>query len=148
MQHPIVARRLLRSSGGKGAVYIERGGAIIDAPLYVKYIPKRKEFRVHVHNGNVILVQEKRKRSGSNPDKKIRSHENDWVFCTHNLVEPADLRSVALAACTAVGHGGGVDIIWNELRNRCYALEVNSAPGLSESSALIYANVFAGELHG
>jgi len=146
MQHPIVARKLLRSSGGKGAVYIERGGAVIDAPLYVKYIPKKKEFRVHVHNGNIILVQQKRKRSGTSPDTKIRSHENDWVFCINNITEPEDLRSVALAACAAVGHGGGVDIIWNQLQNRCYALEVNSAPGLSDSSALTYANVFVQEL--
>lgn len=69
----VVARRLLRSFGGRGITYIERGGNLVPAPLYVKYVPKKKEFRVHVYNNQVILIQEKRRRRGTRPDAKIRS---------------------------------------------------------------------------
>jgi len=141
----IVGRKFLRSQGGKGAEYHEKGSKLTPALLYVKYIPKAKEFRVHIVNGKVILVQEKRQRKGSKVDYKIRSHENDWVFCFQNIVEPKDLRKVALDACAAVGHGGAVDIVWNEKKNKCFALEVNSAPGLCPTSAQIYAKAIVNE---
>ena len=136
---PILARKYLNSSGGKGAVYLDRGSDLVPAPLYVKYIPKRKEFRVHVWGDNVILVQEKRKRRGADPDPKIRSHENDWVFCVSDIVAPGDLLTVARMAVEAVGHGGAVDVVWNEKLNKCFALEVNSAPGLCPTTAKVYA---------
>jgi hypothetical protein len=135
----IVARKLLRASRGKGAVYIERGGECIDAPLYVKYILKKKEFRVHVYADQVLLVQEKRRRRGTKPDSKIRSHDRDWVFCTQNLVYGPALLDVALDACRAVGHSGAVDIVYNERQDKYFVLEVNSAPGLSPSTAEKYA---------
>jgi glutathione synthase/RimK-type ligase-like ATP-grasp enzyme len=137
----VMARLLLRSSGGKGAVFLPKGSEVIDAPLYVKYIPKEKEYRVHVWKNKVILVQEKRKRKGTNPDSKIRTH-GDWVFCTKDIVEPAELQEVglrAVAACSDNG-SGAVDIIWNKKQNKCYALEVNSAPGMCKTTAAIYAN--------
>lgn len=38
---------------------------------------------------------------------------------------------MALAACNALGlESGAVDIIWNEKENKCYVLEVNTAPGI------------------
>jgi glutathione synthase/RimK-type ligase-like ATP-grasp enzyme len=135
----VVVRKLLRSSGGKGASYIEGNVDVPVAPLYVDYIKKKKEFRVHVLESQVVHVQEKRKRRGTAPDTRIRSHENDWVFCTENVVEPHDLRTVALKATRAVGHSGAVDIVWNQKQDKCYALEVNSAPGLCPTSAKKYA---------
>jgi hypothetical protein len=109
------------------------------APLYTKYIPKKKEYRVHVIDNEVLLIQEKRKRRGQEADAKVRSHANGWVFCFNDIVVPEDLCLVALAAVEAVGHGGAVDIVWNERVGKCFALEVNSAPGLCPKSASIYA---------
>jgi len=138
---PVIARKLLNASEGRGAVYTESVADLPDAPLYVQYIPKKKEFRVHVWDNEVVFVQEKRRRQGSNADAKIRNH-GDWVFCFNNIAEPADLRAVALAAAAAVGHSGAVDIIYNERKNKCYALEINSAPGLCPTSAKKYAEHF------
>jgi hypothetical protein len=114
-----------------------------DAPLYVKYIPKKKEFRVHVLGGETILVQEKRMRRGSGEtiNRKIRNH-GDWVFCTKDIVEPEGLREVGHAAVIATCPetlSGAADVVWNERQNRCFVLEVNSAPGLCPSSAKVYA---------
>lgn len=136
---PVIARKLLSSHGGKGAVFMGTPVDFIAAPLYTKYIKKYQEFRVHVFNGKVLLVQEKRKRKGTNPDYRIRNH-GDWVFCNKDIVEPEGLRKVGQDAVAAVGLlYGAVDIAYNAFHKQCYALEVNSAPGLSPSTALLYA---------
>jgi len=139
--HVVFARTLLNSSEGKGIVVVNQG-SVPDAPLYTKYKKKKKEFRVHVFDGTVISVQEKRKRKDYNgtTNAQIRSYRHGWVFCRENVVEPADLRSVAQQAIKALGlHFGAVDIIWNALDNVSYVLEVNTAPGVEGSSTDIYA---------
>jgi glutathione synthase/RimK-type ligase-like ATP-grasp enzyme len=46
-----------------------------------------------------------------------------------------------LAAVSALGLDfGAVDIIWNEREDKCYVLEVNTAPGLQGSTLENYAN--------
>lgn len=138
----VVVRKLLKASEGRGIVMVEPGNSVPNAPLYVKYLKKKKEFRVHVWQDQVVLVQEKRKRKGVDADPRIRNH-GDWVFCTKNILEPEDLRASALAAVKAVCKetlSGAVDVIWNKKLNKCFVLEINSAPGLaSNSSAMAYA---------
>jgi len=137
----VVCRKLLKASEGRGIVLATTLESLVQAPLYVKYVPKKKEFRVHVLGGEVILVQEKRKRRGSEADYQVRNH-GDWVFCFNDIVEPDDLRKVGLDAVLAVCPetiSGAVDVVWNKKHNKCYVLEVNSAPGLCPKSALIYA---------
>jgi glutathione synthase/RimK-type ligase-like ATP-grasp enzyme len=143
----ILARKLLSSSQGKGIV-VCKSLPIVDAPLYVKYVRKDKEFRVHVHNGDVIDLQEKRRRNnvrdenGNRPSGLIRNLENDWVFCRNNIVEPEGLRKIAIDAIRAIGLlFGAVDIILSK-EGKLLILEVNTAPGLCESTATKYAQAF------
>jgi len=140
----VFCRNLLSSSGGRGIIIVGGNNDASGAPLYVKYKKKRKEFRVHVFNGEVIEVAEKRKRGGFDSQDPfnfyVRNWENGWVFCCQNVVEPANLRPLALKAVNAVGlNFGAVDIIWNEFENMCYALEVNTAPGVDNRTAKAYA---------
>lgn len=140
--HGIMARETVTSFEGRGCHFYPKGysGPVVDAPLYTMYIPKRKEFRVHVYEGRVICVTEKRRKNGADANDAIRSNANGWVFCFNDIVEPPTLRELAVRAVEAVGlQLGGVDIIWNEKANRCYVLEVNSAPGLTTRSAEAYA---------
>lgn len=141
----VLARTKLNASEGRGIV-ICKVLPLPEAPLYVKLIKKKKEFRVHVLNGQVIDLQEKRRRNGVRQadgqpiDGTIRNIGNDWVFCRGNIVEPTGLRDLGVAAVRACGlMFGAVDVIWNEYHNRLYALEVNTAPGLCESTATSYA---------
>lgn len=109
-------------------------------PLYTKYVRKQKEFRVHVMRGEVIDVQQKRKRNGIDNGGLIRNLANGWIFAHENTVEPAELRPLGIAAVSALELDfGAVDIIWNERQNRCYVLEVNTAPGLSQTTCDKYA---------
>lgn len=137
----VVCRRLLRASEGRGIVLATTSESLVQAPLYVKYVPKKKEFRVHVAGGEVILVQQKKKRRGVDANAQIRNH-GDWVFCLNDIEEPDDLRTVGHAAVMAVCPStlcGAVDIVWNKKQNKCFVLEVNSAPGLCPKTAKIYA---------
>jgi glutathione synthase/RimK-type ligase-like ATP-grasp enzyme len=127
----IVSRSILNGFGGNGITLSESDALSNNQLLYVKYVKKRHEYRVHVFNGFVIDVTWKRKKKGVGHDSKIRNYKNGWVYCRDNLTEPVDLRLTALRAISSLGlNFGAVDIIWNEKQNKCYALEVNTAPGL------------------
>ena len=62
---------------------------------------------------------------------RVRNVSNGYVYCRDNLNPPADASGLAIRAVAACGYEyGAVDIIYNEKRNQCYVLEVNSRPGL------------------
>ena len=135
--HAVVCRRLLRASGGKGIHIIGPDDAgLVQAPLYVKYIKKAEEYRVHVFNKKVIDVQQKKARKGvEEVNYKIRNHENGWVFCREEISPPDEALSIAVDAVNALGLDfGAVDIIYNKHYDKCYVLEVNTAPGLEGST--------------
>ena len=139
----VVCRTILNGHGGIGIHLSDAERPLVRAPLYVKYKKKRKEFRVHVFKGQVIDVSEKRKMSSIRRPEKfdgyIRNHINGWVFCRDSVVEPIDLRPISLAACAACGLDfGAVDVIWNEHENKCYVLEINTAPGLEGTTLQRY----------
>ena len=139
----VVARTLTNSSEGRGITIFNKGDIPPLAPLYTEYIPKKKEFRVHVWNNEVIDVSEKRKKSGYAEERntQVRNTANGYVFCRNGVVEPDGMRQLALDAVAALGRTyGAVDIIWNEKRNMCYVLEVNSRPGMEGTTVEIYAN--------
>lgn len=143
----VVCRTLLRGSEGRGIVVAETPEQIVDAPLYTRYTKKRKEFRVHVFNGEVIDVQEKRKRRDFTDDRdhRIRNTANGYVFCRDGLVEPQGLRETALAAVRALVYPmGAVDIGYNERDNRCFVFEVNSTPGMEGTTLQKYATAIEG----
>ncbi len=134
-----VLARTPGGQGGSGIHVVHPNQPLPFMPLYTKLIEKQKEFRVHVVNGSVIDVQEKRRRNGAPPtDGIVRSHDNDWVFCHQNIIEPADLRSTGVSAVAALGLDfGAVDLLWNQLAG-CLVLEVNTAPGQSPSTTRKY----------
>lgn len=141
----VVCRTILNGHSGRGIVLADCIEKLVPCPLYVKYKKKRKEYRVHVFQNRVIDVAEKRKRRMDNPpafDGYVRNLSNGWVFCRDGVVKPPDLDQLAIAACNALGLDfGAVDIIWNERDNKCYLLEVNTAPGLEGTTLLNYTNV-------
>jgi glutathione synthase/RimK-type ligase-like ATP-grasp enzyme len=146
----VVCRTKLNGHSGAGIVLAAREEDVVrDCPLYVKYIKKAKEFRVHVAFGDVIDVQAKRQRAEFEGETNfaIRNHQNGWVYCRENIEEPADLREQATRAILTLGLDfGAVDIIYNQHYNRCYVLEVNTAPGLEGTSVGIYTQAFINKL--
>jgi glutathione synthase/RimK-type ligase-like ATP-grasp enzyme len=142
----VVCRTKLNGHSGAGIVLAAREEDVVrDCPLYVKYVKKAKEFRIHVAFGEVIDVQAKRKRADyeGETDYAIRNHHTGWVYCRENIEEPTDLREQALRAIQTLGLDfGAVDIIYNQHYNKCYVLEVNTAPGLEGQTVTSYTQAF------
>jgi hypothetical protein len=139
----VVARHLTNSCEGRGITIFNREDIPPPAPLYTEYIPKKKEFRVHIWNNEVVDVSEKRKRKGFEETRntQIRNTANGYVFCRTGVIEPTDLRPVACDAVRALGRTyGAVDVIWNEKRNKCFVLEVNARPGIEGTTLNNYVN--------
>lgn len=145
-----VARTKLTGFGGEGIILFDPKEELPpDAPLYVQYKKKKKEFRVHVFKGEVIDVTQKKKRKDFDGEinTKIRNYANGWVYCREDIVEPEDLREQAILAVQTLGLDfGAVDCIWNEKENKSYALENNTAPGLEGTTIEVYKNAILKEL--
>lgn len=143
----VVARTVLNGNSGAGIVIIEPDEEdIVNAPLYVKYVPKKQEYRIHVRGGEVVDVQRKARRKDTPDDQvnwKVRNHDNGFIFARNDVVAPEDVPVQALAAVKAIGLDfGAVDIIYNEKQQRAYVLEINTAPGLSGTTLEGYAEAF------
>jgi glutathione synthase/RimK-type ligase-like ATP-grasp enzyme len=138
----VVCRTALRGSEGRGIVMAEREDQLVPAPLYTRYFKKKKEFRVHVLNGAVIDVQEKRRRNGvEGGDTRIRNLANGYVFCRDHITPPEGLSELSIRATAALGYSlGAVDIAFNERNNSLVVFEVNANPGLQGTTLENYAN--------
>jgi len=147
----VFARTLLNSHSGEGIEEITADKEAIvddipDAPLYVLYVPKKHEYRVHILGPSHVDVQEKLRSMDTPLDEvnwRVRSHQNGFVYGR----EKAHVNNACIAlAKKAVGlcglDFGAVDIIYNERRNRYYVLEVNTAPGAVGTTAENYAKYF------
>jgi glutathione synthase/RimK-type ligase-like ATP-grasp enzyme len=140
-----VVREKLSGHSGEGIVLLE--GGIEDVPegkLYVRYIPKKDEYRVHVCGGEVIDLQRKA-RSKDVPDDevnwKIRNHSNGFIFARNEGKDvPVCVREESVKAVEALGLDfGAVDVVYNEKQDKAYVLEVNTAPGLEGTTLESYA---------
>ncbi|HMU97840.1 MAG TPA: ATP-grasp domain-containing protein [Chitinophagales bacterium] len=144
----VVGRRLLTGHSGEGIILFKLEDEQFDdglsCKLYVKYIKKEHEYRVHVFNGKVIDIQQKKRKVGfENRNNQIRNHKNGWVYCRENITKPEGMEELAVQACSCIGLTyGAVDIIYNKKQNKCYVLEINTAPGLINQTALLYATNF------
>ncbi len=150
---PVVCRTLLEAHSGAGIVIAEDRDELVDAPLYVKYIKKQDEFRIHVGRGpgrrsvyDVIAVQRKA-RDKSVPDSmvdwQVRNHANGFVYTRNNFTTPDPVIQVARKAVDVSGLDfGAVDVIYNNKQNRAYVLEINTAPGLQGQTVTDYAEFF------
>ena len=137
----IFARTKVNSSGGAGIVVCRPGDVIPDAPLYVRYIPKREEYRIHVVNNKVIFIQQKKMKLEaelSRDDKLIRNHANGWVFCLVDMdTIPEEIKHAGRLAVNGLGlHFGAVDLLIGRDDGLPYVLECNTAPGLSSPTLL------------
>jgi glutathione synthase/RimK-type ligase-like ATP-grasp enzyme len=146
----VVARTVLNGHSGAGIVVLEGEDAdVVKAPLYVEYVPKKQEYRIHVCNGEVVDIQRKARNkevADENVNWKIRNHANGFIFARGEeaLGEvPADVTEQAVNAVKALGLDfGAADVIFNDKQQQAYVLEVNTAPGLSGATLEGYVKRF------
>lgn len=152
----VVERHILRGHSGDGIRIVsnrhnELPSNLIEAPLYSKYLNKRREFRVHVikinNNNYTFHIQQKKRRiETNNPNWRVRNLENGFIYASEEVDENVDrhaLFDLAKKAITGLDFGA-VDIL--ETNDSLYnnqlgynggeliVLEVNTAPGISATS--------------
>ncbi len=146
----VVERHELRGNSGEGIRIVNNTDSdmpsdLQSAPLYTKFIAKTNEFRVHVFRGEVIDYIEKKKvladRRPANFNKYISSVNFGWVFSRTDVRDMPEVRAIAIKAVAALGLDfGAVDIVYEN--GLPYVLEINTAPGLSGTTLVKYANTF------
>jgi glutathione synthase/RimK-type ligase-like ATP-grasp enzyme len=137
----IVARKVLTGCEGNGIVIIEPGEAIVDAPLYSKYVNKIREYRVHATRDKAFATHKKIRDPKQEPKSwKVRSYANGFIFQRNNI-EPSKVRDLlAVQAVSVLGLDfGAVDII-EDKNGKFYILEVNTAPGIEGQTVPLYAS--------
>ena len=145
----VMGREVLNGTGGAGCVYVKRGEIerdrqaaaqkLANCRLFVEFIPNCVEYRIHVFDGEVIDVQQKKRRQGSEASSAIKNLANGWVYTREGVDPPAYIISAAVAAVGELQLDfGAVDIM--DKNDRAYVLEVNTAPGLEGSTVLAYTN--------
>jgi glutathione synthase/RimK-type ligase-like ATP-grasp enzyme len=143
----VFARTVLAGHSGEGIVKVTSLAeleAIPNNTLLCLYVPKRREFRLHVaKTQGLFSVQEKKARLESQVevDFQIRNLANGFVFARNSLDQvPADAVNQAVKALTMVNLDfGAVDVIWNERKQEAFVLEINTAPGLEGQTVIDYA---------
>lgn len=143
---PLVGRRIIKGHGAMGIEIIPEPEYFLDVPLYTKYIKKKDEYRVHIFNGEVLDVTQKKLRHGLNGavDYKVRNHAGGWVYARTNIDPPQDVIVQSIAAVSALGlNFGAVDVGWNAHYQQAHVYEVNTAPGLVGTTLYKYSRKIA-----
>lgn len=146
---PIVCRTVLNGHSGQGIVIARNRSELVPAPLYVKYVKKQQEYRVHVgrvegrkNPDTVIAVQRKARELGvpdSEVNWEVRNHSNGFVYVRNGFTAPVAVVDAARQVFCATGLDfGAVDVIYNERREAAYVLEVNTAPGMEGRTVADY----------
>lgn len=146
--YKIVARTLLNSHSGNGAIVVEPGSPVPYAPLYTRYFRRDAEYRVHVFRGQIIDYCQKKRRSnheeipGFNPH--IRTHQFGWVYCRDSVALPETVKVNSLLAVSCLGLDfGAVDVLYRVAKNSAVVLEVNTAPGIEGTTLEKYASAIS-----
>lgn len=153
--HTVVERHVLNGNSGDGIRLVEPNDeeGLSRCPLYVKYVPKKQEYRIHVCGGQAVDIQRKARRkdvADEDINWKIRNHDNGFIFARNEDGEvPADVIVQAVSAVGTLGLAfGAVDVIFNEKSQQAYVLEVNTAPGLAGATLEGYVSRFKDYLEG
>lgn len=158
--YPIVCRTVLSGHSGDGIVIANSAADLVPCNLFVQYVKKSDEYRVHVGTNesvypysegggpSIIAVQRKARRL-STPDNEVnwqvRNLAGGFVFVREGFTTPPAVLDAAKRALVVSGLDfGAVDVIWNSQREKAYVLEINTAPGLEGQTVKDYASFFRG----
>jgi hypothetical protein len=140
----VYCRTNLTGHSGSGIVIASDVDSLVTAPLYTKATRHKYEFRVHVFRETVIDVQQKKRRSNwTGGDTGIRNHSNGYIYARADIDYPQEIEQAAIQAVKLLGLDfGAVDIGYRERDNKVFLFEVNTAPGLTGTTLIKYAQAF------
>lgn len=149
---PVVCRCVLAGHSGDGIVIASNRDGLVHASLYVRYVKKQDEYRVHTgrqKDETVVIAVQRKARSHAVPNHEVnwqvRSHKNGFVFVREGVNPPASIIEAAKQALEMSGLDfGAVDVIYNADKKAAFVLEINTAPGLEGQTVADYASFFKG----
>lgn len=143
--HTVVARTKLNGHSGEGIHILTQDNEFVEAPLYVKYVKKNAEYRIHVFQEEVFFVQKKARKLDV-PDEEVnwqvRNHQNGFIYANQDVQVQEEAKKQAIMAVKTLGLDfGAVDII-ETAKGKIYTLEVNTACGLEGTTLQKYIEQF------
>lgn len=144
----IVERHTLTGHSGQGIrlVSFDDNELSPEAKLYVRYVKKEHEYRLHVFDFDVFFIQRKARALDVPDDQvnwQVRNHANGFIYANQNIELPDVAKQMATEAIRTLGLDfGAVDLIYNAHQNKFYVLEVNTAPGLFGTTLDKYVEKF------
>lgn len=143
IDYPILGRETDHARGEDINLILQwRDAYLTDNDFFVEYVPTDFEYRMHVVNGEVVQVHEKRLRSEEDNHPFIRNAETGWIFLEPREEPPPDNLAIDAVGCLGLDFGA-VDVVREEGTGDHYVLEVNSAPSLDEANLQRYGDAFA-----
>jgi len=147
--YTVIERKLLQSHSGRGIRLVPPSGELGEAKMYTQYVGQRREYRCHIFDGELIFLQQKKRRSGTEQNDEVRNHSGGWVY-SHKDITPLSEEAIAdsVKAVKALGLTfAGVDVITR--RGKHYILELNTAPGVGGPTTLqVYVDAIRRYVNG
>lgn len=156
-KYPVLIRKTLNSSGGKGIVVCP-DKTIFDANwantyVWTPFIKTQFELRVHVVGGQVVKVFKKRyvgvdgQEEGEElkePALPIRNLDRGYHYSARDIdTYPKVLELVAALGPVLVGKFYTLDIGWDKAKKQYFVFEANSGSGLNTQTVELYADYLA-----
>ena len=136
LKFPILGRRFYHACG-TDIQFIGNMDSMVECEYYIEFIPVEDEYRYHVVCGKIVNASEK---YGGNMKAYCRNLRTGWRYRDVKSYEVhpyvPDLAKWAIKALRL--DFGAVDIITSN--NYPYLLEVNTAPGIIQRRAELYAH--------
>ena len=145
----VYTRTLLTGHSGNGIIVqipkqVDQESEWIDEPkarVHTRRFTGKFEFRVHVFDGELIHVQQKRKRRDVERPKGfyVKNVENGYVFTINDVDLPEKIGEACIKAVKAVGLDfGAVDVGYAPTKDEFCVFEINTRPMLTGTTLLRY----------
>jgi glutathione synthase/RimK-type ligase-like ATP-grasp enzyme len=145
-QYPVLIRKTLTGSGGRGIIIAKDEQEFIrnwnNYYNWTNFIKTRFEARVHVLDGKIerLFIKEP---EGEEPECPIRNIGHGYHFSLREDIDNkyARLKEMVnkIIAVTPKSHFFAADVGYDPVKKEYVVFELNSAPGLNENTADIYA---------
>jgi hypothetical protein len=147
LKFPVVCRGTTEGHDGQGITIAETPAQLTNAPLYVEYIDKTSEYRIHVGrlpSGEVTIIgrQKKYKTENFTGDGRIWTGQETKLEWMDLAPIPVIAAAKAVFAMFPKLTFGAFDIVYDNSSERAYVLEINSAPMMTTQSTVKYAEFF------
>jgi hypothetical protein len=146
-KYPVLVRKTLTGSGGIGIVIVRNKEEFLPYRrsnyVWTEFMNLSREYRIHMLGENISRIFEKLPIDSNNKEEiPIRNLHRGYHYSLVAGVEGfTELKLACKELFSFFGNRFyGLDIGWNRDSKKYFVIELNSAPGLNEHTAVDYAH--------